>query len=129
MNIIGIIGLCLIVTIICKVFERSNREYSFLIMLISIAFILLFTVSYISPIMSKIREVFALTEVSNEYLTIMCKAIGMCYLTQLGCDYCKDANENALCSELEIAGKVSLLIIALPLFSNLIDIVKELLTL
>ena len=31
--------------------------------------------------------------------------------------------------ELELAGKVSLLIVALPLFSELIDIIKRILTL
>lgn len=129
MNIIGIVGLCLVVTVICKIFEKTNKEYSFIIMLMTMAFILLLTIKYISPLISKITEVFALTGVSNEYLNIICKALGICYLTQLGCDYCKDANENSLSSILEIAGKVSLLIIALPLFSNLIDIVKELLSL
>ncbi len=129
MNIIGIIGLCLMVTVVCKIFDNGHREYSFILMLITATFILLFTISYISPVISKVKDIFSLTEVSDKYLNIIFKAIGICYLTQLGCDYCKDAGENALCSELEIAGKVSLLIIAMPLFSVLIDIIKELLTL
>jgi len=128
MNIITIAGLCIISTVICKFFDRNNKEYSYLIALGTVAFILLMIVSYLNPVISAIESLFTLTGISEDYLKIIFKAIGICYLTQLGCDYCKDAGENAFASELELAGKVSLLIIALPLFTALIDIVKTLIT-
>lgn len=129
MNIVGIIILCIVVTVVCKLFEKGHKEYSYILLLITAFFILFLTISYITPVISKIQDVFSLTQVNEKYLTIIFKAIGICYITQLGCDYCKDANENALCSELEIAGKIALLVIAMPLFSVLIDIIKELLSL
>jgi len=128
MNIITITGLCIVSTIICKLFDRNNKEYSFLIALGTVAFILLMIISYLHPVISAIESLFTLTGISKDYLEIIFKAIGICYITQLGCDYCKDAGENAFASELELAGKVSLLIISLPLFTQLIEIVKKLIS-
>ncbi len=127
MNIISIIALCIVTTIICKLFDKTNKEYGLFISLFTIAIILFFAIKLISPITARIEELFVLANVSNEYFRIVLKAIGICYLTQLGCDYCKDSGENALASELEIVGKFSLLIISLPLFDNIVNIVKELL--
>ncbi len=129
MDIISILGLCITVTLICKLFEKNNKEYSLFISIITLSMVLFFAVTMISPITSKIQEILNLADVSNEYFNIVLKAIGVCYLTQLGCDYCKDAGENALSSELELAGKISLLLIALPLFDNIVAIVQDLLLL
>ena len=129
MNIIAITGLCIVATIIVKFFDKNNKEYGLLIVLATVAFILLMSVAYLSPLISTIESLFTLSGVSKDYLEIIFKAIGICYLTQLGCDYCKDANETVFASELELAGKISLLIIALPLFSELIDIVKRIISL
>ena len=129
MNIIAITGLCIVATIIIKFFDRTNKEYGMLMVLATVSFILLMIISYISPVISVIDDLFTLSGISKDYLEIIFKAIGICYLTQLGCDYCKDANESVIASELELAGKISLLIISLPLFSELIEIVKKILTL
>lgn len=129
MNIIAITGLCIVATIVIKLLDNYIKEYSFSILIATAAFILLMVISYLSPVISTIENLFAISGVSKSYLEIIFKAIGICYLTQLGCDYCKDANESVLASELELAGKVSLLIVALPLFSELIDIIKRILTL
>ena len=129
MNIIAITGLCIVATIVVKFFDRTNKEYGMLIVLGTVAFILLLSISYLSPLIATIESLFTISGVSKEYLEIIFKAIGICYLTQLGCDYCKDAYENVLASELELVGRISLLIIALPLFSEMIDIVKRIITL
>lgn len=128
MNIITIVGLCLVATIICKLLERYHKEYAILITIGTVGITLILVISFISPILDKIEDLFNASGVPNEYLEIIFKAIGICYITQLGCDCCKDANENAIASELELAGKLALLIIALPLFSALTDIVKELIS-
>lgn len=129
MEIITITGLCILATIIIKIFEKSNKEYSLLLLLGVSIFILIIIISCIAPVIESVTELFNISGVSSKYLKIIFKSIGICYLTQLGCDYCKDANESTMASELELAGKVSILIIALPLFGELIEIIKKLLVL
>ncbi len=81
---------------------------------------------YISPIAETVRNIFSRAGADKEYLTILFKAMGICYITQFACDICKDSGENALASHAELAGKISLMLLALPLFDTLADLVDGL---
>ncbi len=63
----------------------------------------------------------------NSYLGVVFKCLGICFVTQLGCDICRDSGENALASQLELAGKAAVLISALPLFTAAAETVRVLL--
>ena len=58
MNIIAITGMCIIATIFIKLFDKINKEYGLIIVLGIVSFILLLVLSYISPIISAIEELF-----------------------------------------------------------------------
>ena len=47
------------------------------------------------------------------------KTLGICFLTQFAVDSCKDAGESALASKVELAGKVTVVVMALPLFQSI----------
>lgn len=55
----------------------------------------------------------------GEYGLILFKALGICLITQLASDACRDAGEAALASKADLAGKVTLLVLALPLFQKI----------
>ena len=63
----------------------------------------------------------------TRYIVVVFKCIGICFVTQLGCDICRDSGENALASQLELAGRAAVLIAAAPLFSAAAETVKTLL--
>lgn len=65
--------------------------------------------------------------VGGGYLLTVFKCLGICFVTQLGCDICRDCGENALASQLELAGRVAVLISALPLFTAAAETVRLLL--
>ena len=52
----------------------------------------------------------------------MFKALGICLLSQLAADACRDAGENAMAEKAELAGKVFLLLLALPLFEKIAEL-------
>ncbi len=78
-------------------------------------------------ISNTLNELFDSAGIDEEYLKIIFKSLGICYVTQIGCDVCRDCGENALASQLELAGKAALLIVSLPLFSAAADIIRSLL--
>ena len=47
-------------------------------------------------------------------------------LTQLAADACKDAGESALASKAELAGKVGLIMLSLPLFQKIAELAVSL---
>ena len=63
----------------------------------------------------------------SEYVIVLQKALGIGYITTITANICRDANESSLALALEFAGKVQILLLALPLVSSLLETAKSLL--
>lgn len=56
------------------------------------------------------------------------KALGIAFLTQLCAQVCRDCGETNLASNVETIGKTELLLISLPLFEEIFEIVRGILS-
>lgn len=126
LKIVSIAGICIISAVMCKLFANEGKEYGLYIKIAAASVIMSMIIIFVSPVTETIRNIYDKAGADEEYLTILFKALGICYVTQFACDICRDSGENALATQAELAGKVSLLIIALPLFNSLADIVANL---
>lgn len=125
-NIVSVAGICIIATVLCKLFSSAGSEYSLYVKIAAAAAVMSALILFISPIAETVRSIYERAGAEEEYLTILFKALGICYITQFACDICRDSGESALASQAELAGKLSLLILALPLFDSLSEIVSGL---
>lgn len=48
------------------------------------------------------------------YFPIVFKSLGVAYITALAADICRDCGENALASNIELAGKAQMIVISMP---------------
>ncbi|MEG1447752.1 MAG: SpoIIIAC/SpoIIIAD family protein [Oscillospiraceae bacterium] len=129
MNIFSLTGLCLTAIFVCLLLRQYRPEYSLFISLGVGAVILLSVLSDLKPIIASINDFFGRTGLPRGYITILLKSLGICYITELGTDICKDAGESAIATKLEIAGKISVIAISMPLFGDIISIVVSLIQL
>ncbi|MDO4944112.1 MAG: SpoIIIAC/SpoIIIAD family protein [Ruminococcus sp.] len=127
MDIIMISGFCIISAVVCKILESTGREIKTVIILAAACVLLITTADALTDISAQIKNLFDQAELDEQYVKILFKGLGICYITKLTCDFCRDCGENALAGQAELAGKIALLVISLPLFSALIEIVKTLL--
>ena len=125
-NLIPICGICVIASILCSLFGNFSKEYSVYIKLAAGAAVLSIIIIYISPVTETIYMLYEKAGAEDEYLTILFKALGICYITQFASDICKDCGENTLAVQTELAGKIALMILSLPLFSSLAEIISNL---
>lgn len=102
--------------------KKYNAEYSIIISIVCGIVLLLCILSKISPAISQIKDILDQTKMSSEYISILFKSLGICFLTQFASDCCKDAGESAIASKVELAGKVMIVIISLPLFTKVTEI-------
>ena len=60
------------------------------------------------------------SRVSSQYLAPILKTTAIVYITAFGTEICRDADENAMAVVVELAGKIIILIIALPLIEAIL---------
>ena len=116
MNMVALCGIVLLAAILCVLLRKYHAEYSIIISLAAGILVLAIVLSRISPAITQIQSLLTATKLSSEYGLILFKALGICFLTQFASDSCRDAGENALASKIELAGKIAIVILALPLF-------------
>lgn len=123
MDIVKIASICIVSTVVCRLFEKNLREYSLYIKIAAAAIILSFIFLYVSPLIESIRVIFEHSGADTDYLTILFKATGICYISQFASDICKDGGENLLASQAELAGRIGLLVVAIPLFEQVVEVI------
>jgi stage III sporulation protein AD len=65
--------------------------------------------------------------VSSYYLFIVLKIVGVAYLAEFACQICKDAGENSLATKVEIAAKIFVVILAIPIIVAIMESMMKLL--
>lgn len=126
MEWIGMIGIGLVGMVIAVLLRQYKPEYAVFVSLAVGVLIIGMLCSQLLPVFNEMKEMLSQANLSFEYIGILIKSLGVCYLTQLASDACRDAGETAISSKLELAGKITVLSLGLPLFGKLLDIVKQL---
>ncbi len=127
MDMVQIVGAGVVAAILSVVIKQYKPEYSMMISLAAGVLIIAVIALNAAPIFEQIGTILSSTDMPSEYIEILLKSLGICYLTQIACDTCKDAGESAIATKIEIAGKIGILMISLPLFQQVLTIVMTLL--
>ena len=126
MNIIAITGLGITAAALSAVIRRYNGEYSLFISLAASLLILGAVITALSPLLGLINELTDASGADSGYIAVLLKALAVCYINQLASDCCRDSGETAVAGKIEFAGKIAVLLIAVPLFESILGIVKDL---
>lgn len=113
---VGIIGVFLAVTV------RSYRAELGMAVAAATGIVIFFM---IAPLFNEaISQLLTLCEDSGidvNYFKVIIKIIGIAYITQFAAELAKDAGEGAVSKKIEFAGKVSVIVIMMPVVKNLLD--------
>ena len=129
MNITSLVVVCVVAALLCLYLGQHKPEYALLVSLASGILILLYVVRGIGEVSDSLQGLLSKLSVDSQLIVIVFKCLGICILAELGSQCCRDAGETAMATKVELAAKVALVLLSLPLFSRLADIAERLLEL
>lgn len=115
----GIAAIGVITAFLAVMLRRSHPEQAMAVTLLAGILMVTAALGYMSPLLGNIQTMLQASGLSEEYIQILFKSLGICIITQLASDACRDAGEHGLASKTELAGKLTLLALALPLFQKI----------
>lgn len=124
--LIAVVGVLLCAAMLAVVLRAQRPELAMCLGLAAAAAVTILLVRQIAPLISTMRRLLAMTTLPSEGFGVVLKAAGVCLLTQMAADTCRDAGETALASKAELAGRVLMLMLAVPLFEELLSLVTTL---
>lgn len=125
MNISVIIGVALISASIIVLIRKNAPEFAVPVSVVASTIILLLSVIFAGQIFEKIEEISEVASVSSENIKIVFKALGVCYITQVGKDVCNDCGETALGDKVDLAGKITIAAMSLSIITQVLEIIAE----
>ncbi len=126
MSIVSICVIAIVATILSLTVRRYNAELSLLISIGASVIILLSVIQYILTSVETVTTMLLKADINSQYILILLKVIGICFVTEFACDCTKEAGYDSLSSNIALAGKIIVLITAMPLFKNILSVVTSL---
>ena len=120
---IGSIGL---IGVLLAVFFRTVRaEYGVYMGIATGMLIFWYTLQNLSVFMEEVHLLQAMTGQDNGFLAILLKVVGITYICEFCAGICKDAGYGAVGGQIEIFGKVMVLLTGLPILLSVIRTIQN----
>lgn len=115
MDIWQIVGLALIVTVLGVVLKQIRPEIALQLSILAGISIFILVISKIRVVVDLLQTLADQANISSYYLLIILKIVGVAYLAEFGAQICRDAGEGALATKIELAAKVGVITLSIPI--------------
>ena len=126
MEILLFFGITLVSLIFITILRREYEEYAVLLSTLVGAVILLRLIGRLTELIRVFTYLAQKAQVQPDYLATIFKVMGVAYVAGFGAQICKDAGESSLGLRLELAGKIIILFIAVPVMVAIFEMVLRL---
>ena len=127
-ELFGVAMFCITAAALSLMLRQYRPEYAVFVSLGGSVVALLWLLQGIAQVMEELEQFFQGSLISGELIQVVMKCLGVCILTELAGQTCRDAGENAIAAKVELAGKVTLVLVSLPLFQRLLEVAERLLS-
>lgn len=121
MNIIKVCAFCITAVILIIVVREQNKSIASLISIVSGIAVMIYVIANIDGVFTILSNLSSVSKVESKYLTLILKISGITYLIEFGKNLCVDASESALGTKLEMAGKVMIVTLTLPILTEILE--------
>ena len=126
MSILTICGAA-IITAVLAVMLRSQSPHSAMLLSIGTgAVMILSLIRDLPDTLSGIKAVLSQGGIGTSDIAILFKVMGICFITEFTCDCVTEAGLLSLSTNISFAGKILVLLSALPLFENILNVIISL---
>jgi stage III sporulation protein AD len=127
MEIVQIVGLGLVATILTLVIKEQKPMFAFLLAVVSGVIIFSFLIDKIAEVIRILERLAVQADLHLVFLETILKIIGIAYIAEFGAQMTRDAGQTAIATKIEMAGKVLILVMAVPIIQIIIETVIDLL--
>lgn len=105
----------------------GKKEYSLMISIAVCAMVSIIAIGFLDPVIGFFSKLQTLGQFDSQLMQIVLRCVGIGILSEITSVICTDAGNAALGKTIQILGCCVILWLSLPLFTNLIELVEEIL--
>lgn len=115
-GMLGVVGVMLALQ-----FKGNRQEYGIYIGIILSLLIFSFSVEGLGVLLGRVKELQKYLGDSSSLMAVLLKAVAITYVCEFCASICKDAGYGAVAGQVEIFGKLSVLLMGMPILTAVIE--------
>ena len=127
MIVLKIVGFGILASLMVVILKENSKEVSIVLVIASSIVLLLASINYLTPIVSMVENIVSKTSIDSSYIIVILKVTGIAYLIEFGKNICIDAGQNSIANKMEIAGKIIIASLSVPVITSVFEVVEKLL--
>jgi stage III sporulation protein AD len=120
---IKIMGVAFITSISALILRASKPELSLAVTVTGIIVILTFVAELFQDTIAVFVSITQISGLENGLLKVLLKIVGVGYLTEFGAGVLKDFGNHAIADKVTLAGKLTILLLSMPVLENLLRLI------
>lgn len=124
MEIFKIIGVAFVTAISAILLKSTKPELSFAVTMTGVIVILMFVVDMLQNTVNILSTIASITGIENGLIKILLKIVGVGYLTEFSAGILNDFGSNAVADKVILGGKLTILILSLPIIESVLKLMS-----
>ena len=127
MDIFKIAAIGLTGAVLAALLREEKKEFAIYVGLATVLAIFVSILYQLSSIFEFLKSWQSQLSYGKIYLPIILKILGVAYISDFVSQVCRDAGEGAIASKVELAGKVMIFYLAMPVMVSIMELIEKIL--
>jgi len=127
MTILQLIATGILCAVLAITVKKHRPEIAVLITLASGVLLFVMVLPELSQAVGMLSHLGEMLDGGARYVGLVLRVIGVAYMAELGASVCADAGESAIAAKIDLAGRVVILVMAMPIVMDIAGIILGLL--
>ncbi len=123
-KLLTVLGLVFIGIVFALLLKKDKPELTIFLILFLCIFIALHILALFQTILEEVSVFGSYLEEYAGFLKLLVKMIGLTYLSELAAGICKDYGYSSIGNQIEILGKMLIIVIGLPILRTIMELLE-----
>ncbi|MCI8280878.1 MAG: stage III sporulation protein AD [Lachnospiraceae bacterium] len=128
MDMIKIAMIGLAAALLAMQVKAGRPEYEIFITMAACLCIFFFLITKLTIVIDAVSQIQEYIRLDSKYVAILLKMIGITYVAEFSSNLCRDAGYGAVAGQIEMFGKLSVLVISMPVLLALLETISQFLS-
>lgn len=119
-GILGVVGILFAVQL-----KQEKAEVAIYLCVVISLLIFFGIIDNLEHLVNTIQEIGSYIQIDASYITTLIKMLGITYLAEFSSGICKDAGYQTIATQIEMFGKLTILVLSLPILLALLRTIQE----
>ena len=107
--------------------KNFKPEFALYVVLATVIIIFLMALDKLTAVFQFLETVYGQMSYGKEFFPIIIKVLVVAYLADFTSQLCKDAGEGAIGSKVELAGKIIIFYLSMPILFSILELINSIL--